>query len=174
MSSSKGTDTHPTPAAAGTPQELEIGAKGQVVRKPLASVTKAIENPLLPSLMKDGWEHIQKGGGPATEAGRSQTTDTTATTASATGPPVGGDINDADSGVHNSLSRQNIQAFDAKLGPRGHNTPGASFSSAIYVNEDGMSDASMDASHSEIDKSSYGTANAPRVESEIIHMATWA
>ncbi|UKZ80850.1 hypothetical protein TrVFT333_008615 [Trichoderma virens FT-333] len=156
-------DLSSAPAAAQNPQEPNTGGKGPAIREPLPSVTTAMNN------LHILWGDVPNKGGPATEAGRSQTTTTTST--SATDPLAaagsGGGINGAGSGVPIGLSMPMVQALDAGSASRGHKTRDATICS-------GMSVSSMDTSDFKTDQSPYGTVNDFSVDHEVSHMGPWA
>ncbi|KAL6698575.1 hypothetical protein J3F84DRAFT_228567 [Trichoderma pleuroticola] len=139
------------------PQDVDLAAGA--VREPLANVTKAVENPLLLSLAQPGRDDVQNKGGPTTDTGHSQTTNTTGASGSGSGGTTG-----ANSGARNDLSRLDAQA--PRPGPAStHHTTGA---------VDGRSVSGVGTSDSKTGDSAYGTANDPYVDHEVSHMAPWA
>lgn len=137
-----------SPAAAGNLQEPNTQGKGLAVRKPFASLTNAVKNPALLSLSQAGWEGVPSKGGPTTDAGQSQTTNTT----------------DANSGVRNDLSGLNTRALRPGLASTDPSTGAA----------DGRSVSSLGPSDDKTGETAYGTANAPFVDLEVSHMGPWA
>ncbi|KAJ4858753.1 hypothetical protein T069G_07020 [Trichoderma breve] len=158
-----------SPAAAGNPQEPNTEGKGLAIRKPFASVTNAIGNPALLSLSQPGREDVQNKGGPATDAGHSQSTHTTDTD----GVVGSGGVDDANGGARDDLSRPNVQTLPAGLAAMDRPTGGAGKTSTSYTNADGMSICSMGTSDSKAGDSAYGTANDPYVDHEVSHIAPW-
>ncbi|KAL6827253.1 hypothetical protein J3E69DRAFT_260179 [Trichoderma sp. SZMC 28015] len=136
-----------SPATAGNPQEPNTEGKGLAIRKPFASLTKTVDDPLLLSLSQAGWEGVPSKGGPTTDAGQSQTTNTT----------------DANSGVRNDLFGANTRALRPGLASTDHTTGAA----------DGRSVSSMGTSDDKTGEPAYGTANAPFVDHEVSHIAPW-
>ncbi|KAL6809378.1 hypothetical protein GGI42DRAFT_350835 [Trichoderma sp. SZMC 28013] len=128
------------------PQDVDLAAGA--VREPLSNVTNALGNPVLLSLAQPGRDDVQNRVGPTTEAGHSQTTDTSA----------------ASSGAHNDLSKLNAQA----------RRPGPASTDQTTGAADGMSVCSRGTSDSKIGDSAYGTANDHHVDHELSHMAPWA
>lgn len=149
-----------SPAAAGNPQEPNTQGKGLAVRKPFASLTNAVKNPALLSLSQAGWEGVPSKGGPTTDAGQSQTTNTTDASAAA----GSGGISDANSGVRNDLSGLNTRALRPGLASTDPSTGAA----------DGRSVSSMGPSDDKTGETAYGTANDPFVDLEVSHMGPWA
>ncbi|KAM6480983.1 hypothetical protein HDV62DRAFT_89279 [Trichoderma sp. SZMC 28011] len=148
-----------SPATAGNPQEPNTEGKGLAVRKPFASLTKTVDDPLLLSLSQAGWEGVPSKGGPTTDAGQSQTTNTTDTSAAA----GSGGINNANSAAQNNLSGLNTRALRPGPASTDHTTGAA----------DGRSVSSMGTSDDKTGEPAYGTANAPFVDHEVSHMAPW-
>ncbi|KAL7799294.1 hypothetical protein V8C43DRAFT_274665 [Trichoderma afarasin] len=140
------------------PQDVDLSAGA--VREPFASVTNAVKNPALLSLSQPGREDVQNKGGPATDAGQSQTTHTTDT--------------DAKGGAHGDPSGPNAQALRAGLAAMGHTIGDAGKTSTRFVNADGMSVCSMGTAGSKTGDSAYGTANDHHVDHEVSHMGPWA
>ncbi|KAL7783695.1 hypothetical protein V8C43DRAFT_309338 [Trichoderma afarasin] len=163
-----------SPAAAANPQEPNTEGKGLAIRKPFASVTNAVGNPALLSLSQPGREVVQNKGGPATDAGHSQSTHTTDTD----GVVGSGGVDDANGDARDDPWRPNAQILRAGLAAMGHPTGGAGKTSTSYTTADGMSVCSMGTSDSKAGDSAYGTANDPYVDHSDVkgakpHMAPW-
>lgn len=147
--------------------------QGQGVRNLNASVIKALQNPVLPSIMngQNEWGDIPTGKGPGTEAGDSQTT--TNNTHPTVAPDAGGrNVDDADSRVHNPLSEPEARTVGNDVASQ---VQTASYH-AMIATQDGMSISNVDAQHHDIneEQSPYSPANASHIEFEVSNMGPWA
>ncbi|KAL7798579.1 hypothetical protein V8C37DRAFT_209655 [Trichoderma ceciliae] len=156
---------------------------GRGIRAPSVTVTKALQNPLLSSIMQDqhdsDWELIPTSNGPSTETASSKTTTNTNNIV----PPVvdtavANNANNADSRTQSGLSKPNIQALHALgsgLASQGHKTTYATAISDICANVDEMSVSNVDTSYRMSEnKFPYSPANTTQADFEVSCMAPWA
>ncbi|RFU76888.1 hypothetical protein TARUN_5338 [Trichoderma arundinaceum] len=175
-------DLSQAPAAGSRNSQVSMPqGNGRTIRAPSISVTAAVHNPHLSTITggqhdcDSGWELVPTGNGPDTETGGSQTTTTDTNT---TAPPVvdGNGASNAGSGLQSGLSEPNVHALGAvgsSLAAQGPGTNYSSTMSGLCAKVKGMNASNMGTSRCS-DENTYGTANTPRAEHEISHMATWA
>jgi hypothetical protein len=155
------------------PQVTNAKGKGQGIRGPLASVTKALHNPFLPGNQED-WESIPTGDRAGTESTGSQTTDTNTNT---TAHPIidAAAANIADNRTQGGLSEPNVHALNAFGSGSASQDGNTSGFPTSYVNVDEMSVSDMTASyHKAENKEPYSPVGGPQVPFEVSHMGPWA